>query len=108
MEFYVDNRKNLFGSIFADESLSSLKEGVKQADIDKIEDEFTANLAQQLLNGTYKKDYRVAQYKAKLTPQKLSEQLGAPGKLYDQIEGVTGINMRKGKHAIAVSGLPRR
>lgn len=106
MEFYVDNRKNLFGSIFADESLSSLKEGVKQADIDKIEDEFTAHLAQQLLNGTYKKDYRVAQYKAKLTPQKLSEQLGAPGKLYDQIEGVTGINMRKGKHAIAVSGLP--
>ncbi len=105
MEFYVDNRKDIFGSVFADEALTTLKEGATQADIDKISDEYVASIAQLLFDGKYDKAYRVGKYKAVLSPQTQSDLWNAPGKYYDQTQGVTGINISKGKHAIAVSGL---
>lgn len=105
MRFMVDNRKELFTHLFADEALTTLKSDIKQADIDKIEDSYIRNLAQALLDGTYKKDYRIAEYKAKLSTDKQAEIFGTPGKSYDRIQGVTGVNIRKGKQGIAVSGL---
>lgn len=104
MEFYVDNSKGLL-SIFNDDALTSLKEGTTQADIDNIDDDFVSSFAQQLFDGNYDTAYRVGQYTAKLEPSVQSDLWNAPGKLYDQRQGVTGINIPKGKQAIAVSGL---
>ena len=104
MQFGINNRSTLF-SIFKDSSLSELKEGVTQEDINAIEDDFVSSLAQALFNGTYDKNYRVADYICRISPQAFSDEMNAPGKLYDQNAGVTGISISKGKHAIAVSGL---
>ena len=105
MRFMLKSTDALF-DVFTDGSLSELKEGVTEADIDNIDDDFTANLARQLLEGDYQKDYRVAEYAAKLDYVTQSEMWGTDGKYYDQRQGVTGINITKGKHAVAVSGLP--
>lgn len=105
MQFCIRGQKSDVG-VFTDASYSALKEGTTQADIDAIDDDFTAQLAQQLFDKTYSTDYRVAEYDAKLDPTVQSDLWNAPGKLYDQAHGVTGINITKGKHTIAVSGLP--
>ncbi|MGM9694267.1 MAG: M60 family metallopeptidase [Alloprevotella sp.] len=104
MQFGIDKRSSLF-SIFKDSSFSELKEGVTQDDINAIDDDFVAPLAQALFDGTYDKNYRVADYICRISPQAFSDAMNAPGKYYDQNSGVTGINISKGKHAIAVSGL---
>jgi len=105
MQFMVDNRAGLF-SLFSDQSYSALKDGTTQADIDNIDDEFVKELAQGIFNKTYDENYRVAEYTAKLNYEVQSDIWNAPGKYYDQRQGVTGINITKGTHAIAVSGLP--
>lgn len=104
MQFFIDNRKGLF-NVFADQAFTKLAEGTTQADIDAIDDEFVASLAQQLYDGKYDTAYRVADYTAKLNYSVQADLWNAPGKYYDQRQGVTGINISKGKHAIAVSGL---
>lgn len=105
MQFFKDNRKGLF-DVFADEAMTTLKEGTTQADIDAIEDPFVQEFARKLLDGSYETKYRVGEYTAKLSPSVQAEMWNAPGKYYDQIQGVTGISIPKGKQAIAVSGLP--
>ena len=104
MQFGIDNRSSLF-SIFKDDIYSELRDGVTQDDINAIDNDFVAPLAQALFDGTYQKDYRVADYICRISPQAFSDAMNAPGKLYDQNAGVTGISIGKGKHAIAVSGL---
>ncbi len=107
MEFMQSNPEaTTFYSYFTDQSLSELKEDVTAEQIAAISDEFIGNLAQSLYDGTYKKDYRVAEYGAKLSYYVQSDLWNAPQKYYDQRQGATGINISKGKQAIAVSGLP--
>lgn len=107
MEFFETNpeRAQLL-SLFKDEACTELRDGITQADIDDIDNELIGTLAQGLYDGTYSKDYRVADYTAKLSYVVQSDMWNAPGKYYDQRQGVTGINITKGQHAIAVSGLP--
>lgn len=105
MQFRIDNLSGLFG-LFADKAMTKLKDGVTMQQIEAVDDDFIQTLAKQLYNGTYDKNYRVAEYVCRTSPQTFSEQMNAPGKFYDQLQGVTGINITKGKHAIAVSGLP--
>ncbi len=93
-------------SIFGDDVYSTLRPGVTQADIDNIENPFVKSLAVQLFEGKYDTKYRVAEYECFIPVQTLSDMWKAPGKLYDQRAGVTGINVGKGKHAIVVSGIP--
>lgn len=83
-----------------------LKPGVDQADIDAITNPYTKFVAQKLLDDkdTFTKD-RVQSYECVLSPNSLSAEWNTPGKLYDQLQGVTGINIPKGKQGIAVSGL---
>ena len=100
-----DETKTIY-SFFTDQSLSELKPTVTEADIDNIDDEFISGLAKGLLNKTYNEKYRVAEYTAKLSYVTQSNLWNAPGKYYDQRQGTTGINISKGKQAIAVSGLP--
>lgn len=105
MRFYQQNSENPL-AIFGDDALTTLREGVTQADIDNLDYEFARNLAQQLYDGNYDMNYRVAEYTAKLSPQTQSDLWNAPGKYYDQRQGVTGISVPKGTWAVAVSGLP--
>ena len=93
-------------NLFADEALTQLKPEVTQADINNVDDSFVKNLAQQLFDGSYKSEYRIANYPLRLAPQVLSAEWNAPGKLYDQLDNPTGINIPKGTQAVAVSGLP--
>lgn len=94
-------------SLFTDQSLSTLKEGVTQDMINsKISNEYYRGLATKILNNTYDETCRVQTYTAKLNPTVQSVNWNAPGKLYDQRQGVTGINITKGKQVVAVSGLP--
>lgn len=107
MEFHQrgDEADNPY-SIFADEMCTRLKDGFTAGDLEQVTDPIAKSLAWQMLNGGYSTDYRVASYKCFNSPQYFSDIWNAPGKYYDQIAGVTGINMEKGKHAILVSGIP--
>ena len=94
-------------SLFTDQSLSTLKEGVTQDMINsKISNEYYRGLAPKILNNTNDETCRVQTYTAKVNPTVQSALWNAPGKLYDQRQGVTGINITKGKQVVAVSGLP--
>lgn len=106
MQFFRKRADDPNYAIFGDDVWSTLREGVTQDDIDALTNPFCKLLAQSLFDGTYDTAYRVADYKCRINPQVLSEQWNAPGKLYDQMDGVTGINISKGKTAVIVSGLP--
>ena len=95
-------------SIFADEVWSSLKPGTTQAQVDAIKNGFAHSLAQKLLDGTYDTKYRVGEYIARTNPEILAEEWYVPGKSYDRIDGVTGINVpAKTKIGVLVSGIPQ-
>ena len=93
-------------AIFGDKVYSTLREGVTEEDLAKLTNPFIKSLATQLYNGTYKTDYRVADYKCYLAPPVLAARWNTVGKQYNQYEGATGINIPKGKHAVIVSGIP--
>ena len=107
MEFYKKKANDPNTEIFADNLWTSLKEGTTQADIDALTNPYCKFVAQQLLNNkdTFLKG-RVGTYTCRTSPQTLSALWNTPGKLYDQLQGVTGININKGIHGIAVEGLP--
>lgn len=97
--------KNEF-AIFADDVYSELRPGVTAASIDSLSNPFIKSLATKMFNNEYSTKYRVAEYSCYSSPEYLSDLWNAPGKYYDHCEGVTGINIKKGTHAIAVSGIP--
>lgn len=90
---------------FTDKILSELRPGVKAEDVEKMTDPLCKLVATNLLNG-YDKRFRVASYPCLLAPQALSALWNTPGKLYDQLQGVTGINISAGKHIVLVEGIP--
>lgn len=96
-----------YGRIFKDEALTELRDGITLADIAPLTNPFCKSLAMQMLNGTYKRDYRIAQYECFDDPYALSAKWNTPGKLYDQMAGVTGIHIpAKSKQVVMVSGIP--
>lgn len=106
MKFFKIRERDPEFDIFGDELCTTLKEGVAQTDIDALENPFIRNLAQKLFNKEYNTEYRVSQYECLLSPQALSEQWSTPGKLYDQVQGATGIMLRPGKTIVMASGIP--
>lgn len=107
MEFYKKREDDPNTSIFEDDSWSSLKAGITQADVDALTNPYCKFVAQELLtNGDAFTKGRVQEYICRLSPEKQSDLLKAPGKYYDHLQGVTGININKGIHGIAVAGLP--
>lgn len=104
MIFYETGTLSQDYAVFQDELYTQLADNVSQADIDALTDPFVKTLAQDLYDGNYDMDYRVAEYPCLLSPQSLSEQWNTPGKLYDQLQGVTGINISKGRNVVIVSG----
>ena len=103
---YVPDESHPEWAIFGDDMLTTLREGVTKAEVDALQNPFIKALATQLYDKTYSLDYRYATYECYLDPNTLSAQWATPGKLYNQLEGVTGINISKGKHAVLVSGIP--
>lgn len=108
MQFCVTNPETtaLFESLFRNDLYSMLAPGVTEEMIDEVENSFVKSLALRLLSGNYDTHYRVASYVCRTDPTVLSEKWNAPGKLYDQFDGVTGINITKGQHAIVVRDIP--
>lgn len=104
MEFMQDER-GLKSSLFADDLLTRLNDGITQDDVNGEPSPLLRELARQLHEGTYPTAYRLATYDCYNSPRWLAEQWKTPGKCYDQLQGVTGILMEPGKHLIAVSGL---
>lgn len=104
MEFAYDTQSSAY-NFFADKLMTKLKPGITQESLDTVSDPFIKALATTILSGKYSLDYRVNTFKCLLSPSALSKEWSTPGKLYDQLQGVTGINVSKGKHAIVVDGL---
>ncbi len=93
-------------NIFADNVYSKLRDGVTLDDVKKLTNPMVKSLATQMINGEYSTEYRVADYKCYLDPSIQAQQWNCPGKLYDQLAGVTGINISKGSQAVVVDGIP--
>lgn len=107
MEFYKKQVDDPNTKIFANDLWDSLAEGTTQADIDALTNPYCKFVAQQLYDN--KAEFtkgRVQEYTCRLSPEAQSNLLNAPGKYYDHLQGVTGININKGVQGIAVSGLP--
>ena len=107
MEFYKKVADDPNTAIFADDLWSSLKPGTTQDDINALTNPYAKFVAQQLLDNSAEfTKGRIQEYTCRLSPEAQSDLLKAPGKYYDHLQGVTGININKGTHGIAVSGLP--
>lgn len=107
MEFYKKAADDPNTAIFADDLWDSLKPGTTQDDINALTNPYAKFVAQQLFDNSAEfTKGRIQEYTCRLSPQAQSDLLKAPGKYYDQLQGVTGININKGTHGIAVSGLP--
>ncbi len=108
MEFYANANDDQAAEfdIFGDDLYSTLREGVTQDDIDRLTNPFVKSMATKLFNGTYDKAYRVAEFPCLMEVNTLADSWNAPGKLYDQMAGVTGITFGPGTYMVVVSGLP--
>ncbi len=107
MEFYKKRGQDPNVQIFANDLWDSLADGTTQADIDALTNPYVKFVAQSLFD--QKEEFtkgRIQEYVCRLSPYTQSDLWNSPGKYYDQFQGVTGININKGIHGIAVSGLP--
>ncbi|MBQ7634243.1 MAG: M60 family metallopeptidase [Bacteroidaceae bacterium] len=93
-------------NVFADDIYSELRPDVTADEIEALTNPFIKSVAYKLFNNTYSREYRIGTYGCYSSPEYISDMLNAPGKYYDHCEGVTGIQLSKGKHVIAVSGIP--
>ncbi|MCF0188028.1 MAG: discoidin domain-containing protein [Bacteroidaceae bacterium] len=103
--YSIISPESVGADVFTDNMMLALKPGITQEQIDAIPNEFYRFQAQRLFNG-YDTQYRYGKYECFLDVNVLSSQWCAPGKLYDQIPGVTGINFIPGKNAVIVRGIP--
>ena len=106
MQFNKKNFVSPGAAVFADNICSKLKPGVTQADIDALADPFYKKLAQLIFNGDYDPTNMVSNHHAVMTPQTLAETWNAPGKCYDQSQGITGVVLNPGKYVVLVSDIP--
>ena len=107
MVFMQSLDKNGDYALFADDLLTKLADGTTQDKIAAMEDPLLRSLAAQLYANQYPTEYRVAEYKCHNSPQYYSDLWNAPGKLYDQMAGVTGINIAANtSQAVIVEGIP--
>lgn len=93
-------------ALFADAVCSKLKPGVTQAQIDAMTTPFYKELAQMLFDGKYDASKMVSTHNAVKHPATLAQEWMAPGKMYDQTQGVTGVAMTPGRYVIIADGIP--
>ncbi|WP_167554221.1 M60 family peptidase N-terminal accessory domain-containing protein [Sphingobacterium sp. CZ-2] len=99
---FKDAYENL--SIFQDAMATKLKPGIKKKQIEQLKDPALKQLALDLLNGKNDNQYKLASYKAYLSPNVLGNMLSI-GDGYSKYENVTGVYLPKGKHIIIVDGI---
>lgn len=90
--------------IFQDQLATSLKKNVSKRKISKIENEDLRAVAMGLHSKTYTLDYRVAKFKAILSPETLGKQLHI-GNGYSNYENMTGIYLTEGKQSLLVDNI---
>ncbi len=105
MQFYKPIVVENDYSLFTDDVLSALKPGIKQNDIDAMNNQFLKQIAQMMFDGKYTSDGRVSTHAPHKDVFDLSEEWNAPGKYYDRTQGATGVVMSKGKYVVMVSGI---
>ncbi len=92
-------------SVFEDALATQLKKGIKASAIRNIQNESVRQVAQQLLEKTYNTEYRIARYKALLSPTVLGQNLSI-GDGYSKYENVTGVYLPLGKNIVIVDHIP--
>lgn len=91
--------------VFEDPLATKLKKGVKASTIRRIQDQDIKSVAQGILNQDYDTAYRIARYKAFLSPSKLGQDLSI-GDGYSKYENMTGVFLPLGKNKVIVDGIP--
>lgn len=100
IEFYrIVSSLEIPSDIFADGICSNLKPTVTQAQINALADGFFKSLAQCMLNGTYRKKFRLQSYEPYQTLATTQQQLKVSS-YYSAYENPTGIFFRENSTAI--------
>lgn len=88
-------------ALFDNNLATKLKKKVKRSQLEKIENSELKEAALQMLDGKYEFNYRLANYKAYLSPKALGKELSI-GDGYSRYENITGIYLPLGKHIVLV------
>lgn len=103
MEFFQTSANKFdYTTIFSDEACSELKEGITEKDIRKMPGEMYKKLATALLNGTYDKKFRVAEYRPYQNPS-IMEAVNKTSQ-YGLRDNVTGIYVDEGEEVTVLVG----
>lgn len=103
MEFFQTSANKFdYTTIFTDEACSELKEGITEKDIRKMPGETYKKLATALLNGTYDKKYRVAEYRPYQNPS-IMEAINKTSQ-YGLRDNATGIYVDEGEELTVLVG----
>ncbi|MBD5240207.1 MAG: hypothetical protein HDS64_10675 [Bacteroidales bacterium] len=105
MQFMKPAQEISGAELFTDGVYSALKPGTTQAQVDAIGNPLLKELAQMMLDGKYSSEGLVSTHEAIKHPATLAEEWNAPGKLYSQYAGVTGVALTPGKYTVIVDGL---
>lgn len=105
MQFTRPTVADAEAGIFADAVMSALKPGTTQAQVDALTNPLYKQLAQMMLDGKYTSEGRVSTHEAIKHPGTLANEWNAPGKLYDQYSGITGVALTPGKYVVFVDGI---
>lgn len=91
-------------SVFEDALATKLKKGIGRTDVNKISDPLIKQVALEMLNGTYDRNYRVSTFHALLSPNSLGRDLSI-GDGYSKYENITGMYLPLGRHVLLVDGI---
>lgn len=91
-------------SIFADPLATTLANKVTKEKIANMNNPAFREVAFELLEGSFKGDYKVATYKAFLCPDELGRQLQI-GDGYSKYENITGVYLDKGKNIVVANNI---
>ncbi len=106
MEFFrVSANKYDYLQIFTDNSCSELREGITEKEIKKMPGETYKKLATALLNGTYNKEYRVAEYRPYQNPGIMAGINKTS--TYSLRDNPTGIYVEQGEEVLVLVGNTR-
>ncbi|MDE7111476.1 MAG: M60 family metallopeptidase [Muribaculaceae bacterium] len=94
--------------LFADKVFSALKPGTTRAQVEAVANPLLKALGLMMIDGLYKSEGLVSTHEPIKSPWTLSEEWNAPGKLYSQYSGVTGVALTPGKYTVIVDGLTDR
>lgn len=102
MEFCRHNPDNFdYLTIFKDKACSALKDGITEADINKIGNEFFKDLALNMFKGTYDSEFRIQTYKPYTDPDIFAQT--SKTSPYSLRDNPTGIYVNTGDELIVLA-----